>query len=104
MLLCPSPPRRLGRIDHRSGGGPFTGRQGRQVAGKHNSVIVGWSAIAGWITTREQFRHMPSLFRFLTIAGLLGAIILGGLYAMAVLLEPEQREMSTSVPGIKIRR
>jgi hypothetical protein len=47
---------------------------------------------------------MPSLFRFLTIAGLLGAIVIGGLYAMAVLLEPEQREMSTSVPGIKIRR
>jgi hypothetical protein len=35
---------------------------------------------------------------------LLGAIVIGGLYAMAVLLEPEQREMSTSVPGIKIRR
>jgi hypothetical protein len=47
---------------------------------------------------------MPSLFRFLTIAGLLGAIVLGGLYAMAVFLEPEQKEMSTSVPGIKIRR
>jgi hypothetical protein len=47
---------------------------------------------------------MPSLFRFLTIAGLLGAVVFGGLYAMALLLEPEQREMSTSVPGIKIRR
>jgi hypothetical protein len=47
---------------------------------------------------------MPSLFRFLTIVGLLGAVVFGGLYAMALLLEPEQREMSTSVPGIKIRR
>ncbi len=47
---------------------------------------------------------MPSLFRFLTVAGLLGAIVLGGLFAMALLLEPEQREISTSVPGIKIRR
>jgi hypothetical protein len=47
---------------------------------------------------------MPSLFRFLTIAGLLGAVAFGGLYAMALLLEPEQREMSTSVPGIKVRR
>ena len=47
---------------------------------------------------------MPSLFRFLTIAGLLGAVVFGGLYVMALLLEPEQRDMSTSVPGIKIRR
>jgi hypothetical protein len=47
---------------------------------------------------------MPSLFRFVTVVGLLGAVVLGGLLAMAVLLEPEQREISTSVPGIKVRR
>jgi hypothetical protein len=47
---------------------------------------------------------MPSLFRFLTVAGLLCAIVVGGLLAMALLLEPEQREISTSVPGIKVRR
>ena len=47
---------------------------------------------------------MPSLFRFLMIAGLLGAVVLGGLYTMALLLEPEQRDMSTSVPGVKVRR
>jgi len=47
---------------------------------------------------------MPSLFRFLMIAGLLGTVVLGGLYVVGLLLEPEQREMSTSVPGIKIRR
>jgi len=100
---CP-PSRRLGSIDRRPTGALFTGRQGRLVAGKHNSAIVGWGAIVGWNTTREQLRHMPSLFRFLTVAGLLGAVVLGGLYAMALLLEPEQRDMSTSVPGIKIRR
>jgi hypothetical protein len=47
---------------------------------------------------------MPSLFRFLAIAGVLGALVFGGLFLAAVLLEPGQREMSTSVPGIKIRR
>jgi hypothetical protein len=47
---------------------------------------------------------MPSLFRFLTIVGVLGAVILGGLYAAGLLLEPSQREMSTSVPGVKVRR
>jgi hypothetical protein len=47
---------------------------------------------------------MPSLFRFLTIIGITGALIFGGLYALGVLLEPDQKEMSTSVPGVKVRR
>ena len=47
---------------------------------------------------------MPSLFRFLTVLGILGALVFGGLYAVAVLLEPEQSDMSTSVPGVKVRR
>lgn len=47
---------------------------------------------------------MPSLVRFLAIAGILGAIVFGGLYAIGIFLEPEQREMSTPVPGVKVRR
>jgi hypothetical protein len=47
---------------------------------------------------------MPSLFRFLTVTGFLVALVFGGLYAVSVLLEPDQREMSTSVPGVKVRR
>jgi hypothetical protein len=47
---------------------------------------------------------MPSLFRFLTVLGMLGALLFGGLYAAGVLLVPEQREMSTSVPGVKVKR
>ena len=47
---------------------------------------------------------MPSLFRFLIVVGVLGAVVFGGLYAMAVFLEPEQKEMSTPVPGVKVRR
>jgi len=47
---------------------------------------------------------MPSLFRFLIVAGVLGAVVLGGLYVVAVFLEPEQSEMSKPVPGVKVRR
>lgn len=47
---------------------------------------------------------MPSLFRFLTVIGVLGALIFGGLYVASILLEPEQREMSAPVPGVKVRR
>jgi len=47
---------------------------------------------------------MPSLFRFLIVAGIMGAAVLGGLYVAAIFLEPEQGEMSTTVPGVKVRR
>ena len=47
---------------------------------------------------------MPSLFRFLVIAGGLSAMAFGGLYVMATYFEPEPREISKSVPGVKIRR
>jgi hypothetical protein len=47
---------------------------------------------------------MPSLFRFLTMVGVLGALVFGGLYVASILLEPQQREMSAPVPGVKVRR
>ena len=47
---------------------------------------------------------MPSLFRFLIVAGLLGGITFGGLYALSEFFEPEPREVSTSVPGVKVRK
>jgi hypothetical protein len=47
---------------------------------------------------------MPSLFRFLTVLGMLGALVFGGLFIAGLLLEPGERDMSTSVPGVKIRR
>ena len=47
---------------------------------------------------------MPSLFRFLVVAGVVGAVVFGGLYVMAVYFEPEPRETSTPVPGVKVRR
>ena len=47
---------------------------------------------------------MPSLFRFIVIAGSLSAMAFGGLYVMATYFEPEPREISKSVPGVKIRR
>jgi hypothetical protein len=45
---------------------------------------------------------MPSLIRFLVVVGVLGAVVYGGLYVMAVFFEPEPRETSTTVQGIRI--
>jgi hypothetical protein len=47
---------------------------------------------------------MPSLFRLLVIACLLSAIAYGGIYALAVYFEPEAKEVSKPLPGVKIRR
>ena len=47
---------------------------------------------------------MPSLFRFLIAVGVIGAVIFGGLYIAGIVLEPEQMDMSSSVPGVRVRR
>jgi hypothetical protein len=47
---------------------------------------------------------MPSLFRFLLITGFLGAVVSGGLYVLATQYEPEQREETKVVPGVKIQK
>ena len=47
---------------------------------------------------------MPSLFRFLFVVGMLCAITVAGLYAVATYMEPDQREVSHPVYGVKIDR
>lgn len=46
---------------------------------------------------------MPTLFRFLLVTGVIAGIAYGGLYALAVYFEPEPREVSLPVPGVKVR-
>jgi len=47
---------------------------------------------------------MPSLFRFLAVVGIMGAVVYGGLYAIQAFFEPVPKETATPVPGIKVRR
>lgn len=53
---------------------------------------------------RSDFAKMPSLFRFLTITGILASLVLGGLYILATQYEPEQKEVRKVVPSVTIRR
>ena len=41
---------------------------------------------------------MPSLFRFLAVVGTLVALVYGGMVALALLVQPQQREMSVTIP------
>jgi hypothetical protein len=57
------------------------------------------------IAPKEPLRHMPSLFRFLIIVGVLGGVTFGGLYLLAEFAEPKPREVVTPVPGgVKVRK
>jgi len=46
---------------------------------------------------------MPSLFRFLAVVGIICGAVYGGLYILAVVLEPTPKETSTPV-AVKVRR
>lgn len=41
---------------------------------------------------------MPSLFRFLAAVGIIVAIVYGGLVALAMLVQPQSREISVTIP------
>ena len=60
--------------------------------------------MSSYLTSREQYRHMPSLFRFLLTVGVLGGVVLGGLYVLSEYAEPAQKETTSPVPNVKIRR
>ncbi len=40
---------------------------------------------------------MPSLLRFLTVVGLLGGLIYGGMFSLANWFDPEPREITVSI-------
>ncbi|WP_035722523.1 hypothetical protein [Bradyrhizobium sp. ARR65] len=44
---------------------------------------------------------MPSLFRFLTVAAIIGAIAYGAIYALANFVNPKPREMTVTIPPDK---
>jgi len=41
---------------------------------------------------------MPSLIRFLTVVGIIAGLGLAGMWALANLVEPQSREMTSTIP------
>jgi hypothetical protein len=41
---------------------------------------------------------MPSLFRFLTLVGIVAALIYGSMFAIAVFYNPPPREITVTIP------
>jgi hypothetical protein len=44
---------------------------------------------------------MPSLFRFLTVLALIGAVVYAGLFALSHFVPPSTRQMSVFIPADK---
>jgi len=45
---------------------------------------------------------MPSLIRLLVVLGLIAGLVYGGMFALVVLVQPNQREMSVRVPNERL--
>ena len=46
---------------------------------------------------------MPSLIRFLVFVGVVAGMVYGGFYALSVYFEPEPKEITTPLRGVKVR-
>jgi len=47
---------------------------------------------------------MPSLIRFLVFVGVVAGVVYGGFYVLSVYFEPEQKEITTPLRGVKVRK
>ncbi|MCZ7660218.1 MAG: histidine kinase [Xanthobacteraceae bacterium] len=47
---------------------------------------------------------MPSLFRLLMVLGLLGGFAYGAMFALATFVQPQQRDMTISIPAAKLNK
>jgi len=46
---------------------------------------------------------MPSLIRLLVVLGLIVAIVYGGMIALVVTVQPQQREMQVRIPAERLQ-
>jgi hypothetical protein len=47
---------------------------------------------------------MPSLIKFLLLAGVLAGIVYGGMIALVAYVEPQPREMSQTIPPARLNK
>ena len=47
---------------------------------------------------------MPSLIKFLLLAGILAGIVYGGMVALVKFVEPQPREMSQTIPPARLNK
>jgi hypothetical protein len=58
----------------------------------------------GTTKAQTQGATMPSLFRFLTVVGVLGGLTFGAMFALANWFDPKPREITVSIPPDKFSK
>jgi hypothetical protein len=66
----------------------------RTERGRSFSILLGQSCA-------ESDIAMPSLFRFLTVIGIVAGLAYGGMFALANWFNPKPREITVSIPPDK---
>jgi hypothetical protein len=60
------------------------------------------SRIAG-LQARAPEILVPTLFRFLAFLAIVAAIVFGGMIALVTFVEPQQREMTQTIPPTRLK-
>jgi hypothetical protein len=60
--------------------------------------------LSGRTADWEKQNTMPSLFRFLTVIAILGGLIYGAVYALAIFVNPTPREMTINISPDKFQK
>jgi hypothetical protein len=61
-------------------------------------------SILSWQQYTAEGDAMPSLFRFLTVVGVLGGLTYGGMFMLANWFNPKPREITVSIPPDKFAK
>ncbi len=57
---------------------------------------------ARFVNSHNGETLVPSLIRFLVICGVLAGLVYAGMFALATMVEPQEREIRVKVPSKKI--
>jgi hypothetical protein len=71
--------------------------RGYSGARKSRAVVAVFPLFAARMQLREF--SMPSLFRFLTLIGVLGGIAYGAMFLLATWFDPKPREITVTIPA-----
>jgi hypothetical protein len=72
-------------------------RLGCRPGGLAFTLLPCWNGL----NTREEAR-VPTLFRFLVIIAVLAGLAYAAMFALATLVEPEPREMTSTIPASRL--
>jgi hypothetical protein len=84
----------IGTVNHPPAAGAARRLSWRTERVRSFSIVSGQSCA-------ESDIAMPSLFRFLTVIGIVAGLIYGGMFALAHWFNPKPREITVSIPPDK---